>query len=74
MVGILSGAVTTRLDWERHSRPIMITGSQDPSIPMGMQWHIRLVLWVLFAVLSFQDDFRINFAKENEAISNMLQK
>lgn len=72
MVGILSGAVTNTPGLGAAQQTYYeVTGSQDPSIPMGYAVAYPLgVVGIILSLILFRTIFRINFAKENEAISN----
>ena len=71
MVGILSGAVTNTPGLGAAQQTYFdVTGSQDPSIAMGYAVAYPLgVVGIILSLILFKSLFRINFARENEAIS-----
>lgn len=72
MIGILSGAVTNTPGLGAAQQTYFdATGSQDPSIAMGYAVAYPLgVVGIILSLILFKSLFRINFAKENEAISS----
>ncbi len=72
MVGILSGAVTNTPGLGAAQQTYFdVTGSRDPSIAMGYAVAYPLgVVGIILSLVFFKSLFRINFAKENEAISS----
>ncbi len=71
MVGILSGAVTNTPGLGAAQQTYFdVTGSQDPSIAMGYAVAYPLgVVGIILSLILFKSLFRINFTRENEAIS-----